>query len=1007
MKKTITIARKELESFFGSPIALIFLTIFLVVTLFVFFWVAGFFARGIADIRPLFRWMPLTLIFLVAALTMRQWSEEQRSGTIEMLMTLPLAPWQVVLGKFLAVMALVGVALLLTLPIPAVVAMLGPLDWGPVIGGYLAALLLAAAYAALGQWLSALTDSPIVALLATAVIGGLLYLLGTPVVTGLTGAPWNDVLRATGTGSRFESIERGVIDLRDLLYYLSLGAFFLLLTVYTLDRKRWGSGAATQHYRRNASTGMALLGANLLVLNLWLAPLAGLRWDATAQQEYTLSQTTKELIGSLQEPLLIRAYISSKSHPLLDPLRPQVEDLLREYAIAGKGRVTAEVVDPAQDPALEAEANQTYGIQPTPFQVSDRYQASVINAYFDILVRYGDQDLVLNFRDLIQVEQSPEGGVDVRLRNPEYDLTSAIKKVLYGFQSIDTVLASQTQPLKLTLYTTPHTLPPELAGAPETIRKVADDLAQKSGGKLLFAQVDPTAQASDANGGQVTPQVLAQQYGIQPIPASLFGNDSFYLHMVLEPGTAPGAGSNLAQVIYPQNDMSEAAVREAIQAAALRTSTGFLKVVGLWTPPPPPQQDVFGQVQPPVESYSLLRQQLSQEYSVRDVDLADGLPPAGIDVLLLLGPQNLTDKQRFAIDQFLMRGGSVVVLAGNYAVTQDPASGQLALKPLEGTLGEQLRHYGVEVPQTLVLDAQNQPFPTQVTRNAGGIQVQEVQALNYPFFVDVRQSGMDGQAGITSNLANVALYWTSPVVITGTNVVRTNSPASVQTSTPAVTGAPITGTTLLQSSANTWLSSEPNIQPDFQRFPNGGFEIGGPLGVQPLAVSLQGAFGSYFAGKPNPLAAAAPPAQGADGGAPITAATVVTGSAPIVTPLLQAADSARLVVVGSSEFVDDAVLQMVSSLAGDQVLNNVQFVQNAVDWAAEDTDLLSLRSRGPATHLLEPLGEMQQQFWELLTYFLVLAGLVAAGATVYAWRRRERPMPLSERDAYVKASIIG
>ncbi len=209
---------------------------------------------------------------------------------------------------------------------------------------------------------------------------------------------------------------------------------------------------------------MALLGANLLVLNLWLAPLAGLRWDATAQQEYTLSQTTKELLGSLQEPLLIRAYISSKSHPLLDPLRPQVEDLLREYAIAGKGRVTAEVVDPAQDPALEAEANQTYGIQPTPFQVSDRYQASVINAYFDILVRYGDQDVVLNFRDLIQVEQSPEGGVDVRLRNPEYDLTSAIKKVLYGFQSIDTVLASQAQPLKLTLYATPHTLPPGTGG---------------------------------------------------------------------------------------------------------------------------------------------------------------------------------------------------------------------------------------------------------------------------------------------------------------------------------------------------------------------------------------------------------------------------------------------------------------------------------------------------------------------------------------------------------------
>ena len=398
---------------------------------------------------------------------------------------------------------------------------------------------------------------------------------------------------------------------------------------------------------------------------------------------------------------------------------------------------------------------------------------------------------------------------------------------------------------------------------------------------------------------------------------------------------------------------------------------------------------MFGQVQPPIQSYNLLRQQLSQVYSVRDVDLADGLPPTGVDVLLLLGPQNLTDKQRFAVDQFLMRGGSVVVLAGNYAVAQDPMSGQLALKPLEGTLGEQLRHYGVDVLQTLVLDAQNQPLPTQVVRNAGGIEVQEVQALNYPFFVDVRQNGMDSKAGIAGDLANVALNWTTPVVITGTNVTQTD----LQTSTLAVTG-----TTLLRSSANAWLSSDTDIQPNFKRFPTSGFAPAeGQLGVQPLAVSLQGSFESFFAGKPNPLSESAP----------ISATAAETRTAPIVMPLLQAEDSARLVVVGSSEFVDDAVLQMASSLAGDQVLNNVQFVQNAVDWAAEDTDLLSLRSRGLATHLLEPLGETQQQFWELLTYFLVLAGLVAAGGAVYAWRRRERPIPLTERDAYVKASIIG
>jgi ABC-2 type transport system permease protein len=110
--------------------------------------VETFFARGIADVRPLFRWMPVLMILLVAALTMRQWSEEQRSGTLEVLLTLPVSPWQLVLGKFLAVLALVAVSLALTLFLPITVSLLGNLDWGPVIGGYLAAILLAGAYAA-------------------------------------------------------------------------------------------------------------------------------------------------------------------------------------------------------------------------------------------------------------------------------------------------------------------------------------------------------------------------------------------------------------------------------------------------------------------------------------------------------------------------------------------------------------------------------------------------------------------------------------------------------------------------------------------------------------------------------------------------------------------------------------------------------------------------------------------------------------------------------------------
>jgi ABC-2 type transport system permease protein len=210
MKQALSITRKELNGYFGSPMALIFLGAFLAASLFAFFWIDTFFARGIADVRPLFRSMPVLMIFLVAALTMRQWSEEQRSGTLEVLLTLPVSLVQLVVGKFLAVMALVCVALALTLFLPISVSILGNLDWGPVIGGYLAAVLLAAGYAAIGLTVSSRTDNQIVALISTVLLCGVLYLVGSSGITDFVGDTPAEILRAIGAGSRFESIERGV-----------------------------------------------------------------------------------------------------------------------------------------------------------------------------------------------------------------------------------------------------------------------------------------------------------------------------------------------------------------------------------------------------------------------------------------------------------------------------------------------------------------------------------------------------------------------------------------------------------------------------------------------------------------------------------------------------------------------------------------------------------------------------------------------------------------------------
>ncbi|MEZ4866540.1 MAG: Gldg family protein [Caldilineaceae bacterium] len=960
MRQILSVTRKELDSYFGSPMALIFLGTFLAVTLFTFFWVETFFARGIADIRPLFKWMPLLLIFLVAALTMRQWSEEQRSGTLEMLLTLPVKPWQLVVGKFLAVMTLVALALILTLPIAISVSILGPLDWGPVIGGYVAALLLAGAYTAIGLFISSLTDNQIVALISTGLLGGLFYLVGTPALSNYFGNPVSDIMHGLGTGSRFESIQRGVIDLRDLVYYLSLAAIFLVLNMLTLDRKRWSHGPRTLAYRRQASLFSALAAVNLLLVNVWVSPLHGLRVDLTQQQQYSLSQTTKDMLANLQEPLLIRGYISEKSHPLLNPLRPQIEDLLREYAIAGNGKVTAEVIDPVTDPDLEAEANQTYGIKPFPFQVNDRYEASVINSYFDILVRYGDQDVVLNFRDLIEIQPNRDGTIDVHLRNLEYDLTSAIKKVVFGFQSVESVLGALSQPVEFTLFVTPDTLPEQLKDAPQTIQTVAQKIADQSNGKFVFNTVNP----NDPNSG-VKPQDLYDNYGIQPFMASIFSNDTYYLHMLVKNGSQQ-------QVIYPTNDMSEAGVRTEIENALKRSSTGFLKVVGLWTPPATPTQDMFGQQRQPLNGWQNIHDQLSQEYTVQDVDLSSGQAPANIDTLFVILPQNLTDKERFAIDQFLMRGGTVIAAAGNYTVDVDPMAQGLTLRPLDGTLRDMLNSYGVDVQQSIVMDDQNQPFPATVSRNVGGMPVQEIRAVNFPFFVDVRQDGMAKDQSIVGGLPAVTMNFVSPVVLDATkNEGRTSA-------------------VLLNSSSASWLRTDPTIQPDFQTYPERGFAVEGEQKSYPLAAVIQGSFTSYFKDKPSPFAET--PAT--DPNAPAPTPTPATGPAPDATVLTESPPTARLIVIGSGEFVDDFVLQLSSQLSQDQMLSNLQFAQNTVDYAVEDTELLNIRARGTFTRLLNPIDESQRATWEYGNYIVALLALLLTAGLWYIRRRNEQPMKL-------------
>ncbi len=943
MKNIMRIAAREFSGFFSTPVAFLFFGTFLAVTLFIFFWVDTFFARNIADVRPLFDWMPILLIFLCAAITMRLWSEERRSGTLEFLLTSPTRPLSLVLGKFIACLGLVAVAMALTLPLPITISFLGPLDWGPVAGGYLATFFLAAAYISIGLYISIRSENQIVSLIASVAACSILYLIGSDTLTSFFGNRIAEVLHLLGSGSRFDSITRGVIDLRDLYYYLSLVGVFLSLNVYGLERLRWqGNGPNSRHRAWKILT--LLVVANFLAANFWLAPLATSRIDMTRGRIYTISKATRSYLARLREPLLIRGYFSAQTHPLLAPLVPRLRDLLKEYQIAGHGKVRVEFVDPQENPELEQEAARKYGIRPVPFETSSRYQSSVTNSYFDILVKYGDQFQTLGFRDLIEVKARGETGLDVDLRNPEYDITRAIKKVLYAYQGSGDLFANIRGPVKITGYISPAAkLPGQLAALRSSLRSISEKMGKKSGGRVHLQLVDP-----DADQGRVAEE-LEKKYGFRPMAVGLLDPRTFWFYITME------NNGRVVQVPLPQ-DFSKDSLQRDLNAALKRFSRGFLKTIALYTPPfrpPMPQMGIPGRG----KRFQWLRKKLEEEHNVITTDLKKGQVPGETDFLLLAAPENLDDSQRFAVDQFLMQGGTVAIATAPFDVT---LQGRLTAKKYSSGLEKWLAGYGISIGDSMVLDAQNSAFPVPMERQVGMIRVRETRLVNYPYFVDIRKNGMDQNSGLTAGINQVTMTWPSPITIdpkknTNRKVIR-----------------------LLSSSPHSWTSDSLNIQPDFRKYGELGFPTGEQQKPFLLGVVVEGQFTSGFAGQPSPLVKETKKEDGQDNknAADATAKKPEKNDTPMISRVLERSpESARIILFPSNSFLTDTAMELMSSVLHTQYQEPAQLLANAVDWSLEDRDLLSIKGRGHFARTLMPMDKKTRMFWEYLNYGLALIGL--------------------------------
>jgi ABC-2 type transport system permease protein len=946
----LTVIKKELRSYFNSAIAVIFLAVFLAAVLIGFFVVQKFFARGLADLRPLFRAMPLLLIILVSALSMRQWADERRAGTLEVLLTLPVPRWQLVVGKFLAAMVLIAIALALTLGLPITVAKMGNLDVGPVIGGYLATLLLSAAYLAIGMCVSAATNNEIVAFIGTAAVCVVSYAVG---YLGTVG-------RLFGTGERFESVARGVLDLRDLAYYAGIVAVGIALNVLLLDRLTWSRGPRGRNRRVAAVLGVALVAANAVGLDIWLAPVRRARIDLTQGGTYSLSDSTQKILAGLDEPLLIRGYLSDKTHPRIAPLLPQLRDLLEEYRIAGRGKVRVEMIDPsasddapvdsdAAKRAAEAkrEAKEKFGIDSTPFRFASQSERSVINAYFAIAIEYGDQHAVVGFDDLVTVRALDMGEFEITLKNPEYQLTRTIKKTVAEFSSVDQLFASTTGKVQLTAYVTPASLPEGLKDGPDKLKKVIDELSKQAGGKLAYTTVEPKTDAEMRD--------LRARFGIEPYLTLQSGRvQPFYFHLLLQ------VGDRMVRITPPQT-LGDAELKTAVTDGLKRAAPGFTRVVGLWSPPAgppqPPMQGMPPQEMPPPQQFRNLQRALSGNYEVRDVQLTAPVPD-DVDALILAGPASLDAKAVETVDQFVMRGGALVVLAGRFRLAPGMGGG-LAVEKVTTGLEAAFQKWGITVVDEMVMDTKNDQLP--IPDSAGS---REIHLRPYPFFVKMDGGQLSSSSIITGGLAGSVMHWASPV----------KAEAKVGGDEHRVD-------VLLRSSDAAWLTTSTDVMPNLVTHPDLGFAgakdaAADKRGSQVMGVAIIGGFASSVAKSKDELKDAK--------------------DAPATQLLEHSPPDARIVVFGSSAFLSDDLLGLAQQLDSDFAKSNLELVHNAVDWSLADTDLLDIRSRNEATRALT-VGLDSRGAWRNANFAIAVLGL--ALVVGFAWLRRRGVQPVIVREA--------
>jgi ABC-type uncharacterized transport system involved in gliding motility auxiliary subunit/ABC-type transport system involved in multi-copper enzyme maturation permease subunit len=452
MKRVWAVAMRELKGLFDHPTAYVILVVFLAVNAFLFFREA--YLGSTASLRPMLDLLPWVFLFFVPAVTMRTVAEDSRNGVLEVVLAQPLTELELLAGKYLGSVLFLWTALALTIPIPLALSVGAHLQWGPIVAQYVGSALLSAGLAGVGLWASSVASSQMTAFIISVVVMFVLILFGLdPLIVGLP--PTLGALAARlGVLSHFDSISRGVIDLRDAIYFLSLAGVFLAFAYGTLVQRKLAHGGSAS---RRLRLGVGLLAAILVVVNLLGSYIRG-RLDLTPGHAYTLSPATVQIVRGLDDIVTIKLFASKELPTEAALLKRDVDDLLHDLKSAGGDKVRIVQRDPAENDAARRDA-QTLGIQPVQFNVIGQSELQVKEGYLGIAIQHGDGNDVIPFvsqtedleyrlassiRSLTRTKKPVVGMVN-EVKQPEAGMTALREQLTKGYEVRGVSLGDSSQ----------------------------------------------------------------------------------------------------------------------------------------------------------------------------------------------------------------------------------------------------------------------------------------------------------------------------------------------------------------------------------------------------------------------------------------------------------------------------------------------------------------------------------------------------------------------------------